>query len=64
MSQSKHQLGDLQLAIMRVLWERSEATVRQVQKALRNVIPSRCIRARCGMCARIGPQPGTVSARC
>ncbi|MFQ5350543.1 MAG: BlaI/MecI/CopY family transcriptional regulator [Thermoanaerobaculia bacterium] len=34
MSQRKHQLGDLQLAIMRVLWRQGEATVRQVQDAL------------------------------
>jgi BlaI family penicillinase repressor len=34
MSQRKHQLGDLQLAIMRVLWRDGEATVRQVQDAL------------------------------
>ena len=34
MSQRKHQLGDLQLAIMRVLWRQNEATVRQVQDAL------------------------------
>ena len=34
MSQRKHQLGDLQLAIMRVLWHHREATVRQVQDAL------------------------------
>ena len=30
-----HQLGDLQLAIMRVLWAREEATVREVHAALR-----------------------------
>ncbi len=29
-----HQLGDLQLAIMRVLWEREEATVAEVHRAL------------------------------
>ena len=29
-----HQLGDLQLAIMRVLWERGEATVAEVHQAL------------------------------
>ncbi len=29
-----HQLGDLQLAIMRVLWERTEATVSEVHEAL------------------------------
>ncbi len=34
MSRRKHQLGDLQLAIMRVLWRDGEATVRQVQDAL------------------------------
>ncbi len=34
MSQRKHQLGDLQLAIMRVLWRQHEATVPQVQDAL------------------------------
>lgn len=34
MSQRKHQLGDLQLAIMRILWRDGEATVRQVQEAL------------------------------
>ena len=31
---SKHRLADLQLAIMHVLWERGEATVSDVQKAL------------------------------
>lgn len=31
---SKHQLGDLQLAIMRVIWEQGEATVSQVHAAL------------------------------
>ncbi|MEW6072101.1 MAG: BlaI/MecI/CopY family transcriptional regulator [Planctomycetota bacterium] len=30
-----HHLGDLQHAIMRVLWERGEATVAQVHEALR-----------------------------
>ena len=30
----RHQLGDLQLAIMRVLWERGGATVVQVHEAL------------------------------
>ena len=30
----KHQLGDLQLAIMRVLWERGEAAASEVHKAL------------------------------
>lgn len=30
----KHQLGDLQLAIMRVLWERDEATAADVHGAL------------------------------
>ena len=30
----KHQLGDLQLAIMRVLWEHAEATVIAVHRAL------------------------------
>ena len=30
----KHQLGDLQLAIMHVLWERSEAAASEVHKAL------------------------------
>jgi len=35
MSQRKHQLGDLQLTIMRVLWHQGEATVRQVQDALK-----------------------------
>ena len=34
MSQHKHQLGDLQLAIMRVLWDHGEATVKQVREAL------------------------------
>lgn len=31
---SKHRLADLQLAIMHVLWDRGEATVSEVQKAL------------------------------
>ncbi len=31
---TRHQLGDLQLAIMRVLWTRSEATVNQVHQDL------------------------------
>ena len=35
MTQHKHQLGDLQLAIMRVLWNHGEATVKQVRQALR-----------------------------
>lgn len=30
----RHNLGDLQLAIMRVLWERAEATVAEVHAAL------------------------------
>jgi predicted transcriptional regulator len=30
----RHKLGDLQLAIMRVLWERDEATVAEVHAAL------------------------------
>ena len=34
MNQRKHQLGDLQLAIMRVLWREGEATVRRVQEVL------------------------------
>ncbi len=34
MGSSKHSLGDLQLAIMRVLWERGEATVAEVHAAL------------------------------
>lgn len=34
MSQPHHQLGDLQLAIMRVLWERGEAAVADVHQAL------------------------------
>ncbi len=39
MSQRRHQLGDLQLAIMRVLWARGEATVRQVHAALQERRP-------------------------
>jgi BlaI family penicillinase repressor len=35
MSGRKHQLGDLQLAIMQVLWRKGEATVRRVQEAIR-----------------------------
>lgn len=31
---AKHRLADLQLAIMHVLWDRGEATVSDVQKAL------------------------------
>ena len=31
---TKHRLADLQLAIMHVLWDRREATVGDVQKAL------------------------------
>lgn len=31
---AKHQLGDLQLAIMRVLWSQDEATVSEVHAAL------------------------------
>jgi predicted transcriptional regulator len=31
---ARYQLGDLQLAIMRVLWERGEATVAEVHTAL------------------------------
>lgn len=31
---ARHQLGDLQLAIMRLLWERGEATVAEVHAAL------------------------------
>lgn len=31
---SRHRLADLQLAIMQVLWDRGEATVSDVQKAL------------------------------
>jgi predicted transcriptional regulator len=34
----RHRLGDLQLAIMRELWDRGEATVAQVHQAL---LPSR-----------------------
>lgn len=34
MSTDRQTLGDLQLAIMRVLWERSEASVAQVHEAL------------------------------
>ena len=30
----KHQLAELQLAIMQVLWRRSEATVSEVRQAL------------------------------
>lgn len=33
--QQKHSLGDLQLAIMRVLWHRGEAAVAEVHEALR-----------------------------
>ena len=36
---SQHRLADLQLAIMHVLWERGEATVGDVQKALEPVRP-------------------------
>lgn len=39
----RHQLGDLQLAIVRVLWERGPSTVVQVHEALageRNLSPS------------------------
>lgn len=36
---SKHRLADLQLAIMHVLWDRSEATVAEVQKALEPARP-------------------------
>ena len=39
MTRRKHQLGDLQLAIMRVLWQAGEATVRQVQEALETSRP-------------------------
>lgn len=35
MGHAKYQLGDLQLAIMRVLWRLGEATVRRVQEELR-----------------------------
>ena len=31
----QHTLGELQLAIMRVIWQRGEATVAEVQEALR-----------------------------
>ncbi|MDA1264024.1 MAG: BlaI/MecI/CopY family transcriptional regulator [Planctomycetota bacterium] len=31
---TRHQLGDLQLAIMRVLWSRTEATVNEVHREL------------------------------
>ena len=34
MSRAQHILGDLQLAIMRVLWERGEATAAEVHEAL------------------------------
>jgi BlaI family transcriptional regulator, penicillinase repressor len=34
MDQATHTLGDLQLAIMRVLWEREEAAVVEVHEAL------------------------------
>jgi BlaI family transcriptional regulator, penicillinase repressor len=34
MDEPSHHLGDLQLAIMRVLWGRGEATVADVQEAL------------------------------
>jgi BlaI family penicillinase repressor len=34
MEETSHHLGDLQLAIMRVLWARGEATVAEVQEAL------------------------------
>ena len=34
MKKRLHQLGDLQLKIMKVLWERSEATVAEVHEAL------------------------------
>src|SRR3954447_1134054 len=33
-AETSHHLGDLQLAIMRVLWNRSEATVAEVPEAL------------------------------
>lgn len=39
MSQRKHQLGDLQLAIMRVLWREGEATVAQVRRELESSRP-------------------------
>ncbi len=35
MTDSPHQLAELQLAIMHVLWERGEATVAEVREALR-----------------------------
>jgi predicted transcriptional regulator len=34
MEETSHHLGDLQLAIMRVLWAHGEATVAEVQEAL------------------------------
>jgi predicted transcriptional regulator len=34
MEEASHHLGDLQLAIMRVLWHRSEATVAEVHEVL------------------------------
>lgn len=34
MDQTTHTLGDLQLAIMRILWERQEAAVAEVHEAL------------------------------
>lgn len=34
MEETSHHLGDLQLAIMRVLWARQEATVAEVQETL------------------------------
>ncbi|HEX2223523.1 MAG TPA: BlaI/MecI/CopY family transcriptional regulator [Thermoanaerobaculia bacterium] len=34
MEETSHHLGDLQLAIMRVLWARQEATVAEVQEVL------------------------------
>lgn len=36
---AKHRLADLQLAIMQVLWDRSEATVSEVQKVLEPTRP-------------------------
>jgi predicted transcriptional regulator len=33
-AESSHHLGDLQLAIMRILWNREEATVAEVHEAL------------------------------
>jgi BlaI family penicillinase repressor len=33
-AESSHHLGDLQLAIMRILWNRDEATVAEVHEAL------------------------------